>query len=315
MENNTMPQNESNDDNFGLTFLFFYLLFYNDASIDKEWNEFAYEIKSKSRYFPKSTILKKIKELSRFAKSELKKGTVLYRARLYNSSYDFAKEVIKDIVPIVKEKFPNESLPDDGTFDMKKLSFLYNMGENESIYEKIAKLKGGTEFYGYNEDGSDAPKPSGSSGRANAINISFLYASEEAETAMMEVSPKLRQEISLAEIELTRDVTVFDFSRSPQTPTTEEQSMSIDLMALSDCFARPNYGDDFEYVPTQYVCEYIRELKFGGIRFQSAIKSDGTNIVLFDTEKNTKPYVVKNSKVMRAKDIKIEFEQIVPPSE
>ena len=67
-----MPQNESNDDSFGLTFLLFYLLFYNDANIDKEWNEFADKIKSKSRYFPKSTILKKIKKLSRFAKSELK---------------------------------------------------------------------------------------------------------------------------------------------------------------------------------------------------------------------------------------------------
>ena len=67
-----MPQNESNDDNFGLTFLLFYLFLYSDASIDKEWNEFADEMKSKSRYFPKSTILKKIKKLSRFAKSELK---------------------------------------------------------------------------------------------------------------------------------------------------------------------------------------------------------------------------------------------------
>ena len=56
MEKNTMPQNESNNDNFGLKFLFFYLFLYSDASIDKEWNEFAYEIKSKSRYFPKSTI-------------------------------------------------------------------------------------------------------------------------------------------------------------------------------------------------------------------------------------------------------------------
>ena len=132
-----MPQNESNDDNFGLTFLLFYLLSYNDASIDKEWNEFADEIKSKSRYFPKSTILKKIKKLSRFAKSELKKGTVLYRARLYNSSYEFAKEVIKDIVPIVKERFPNESLSDDGAFDMKKLSFLYNMGQSHKSTENV----------------------------------------------------------------------------------------------------------------------------------------------------------------------------------
>ena len=31
-----MPQNESNNDNFGLKFLFFYLFFYNDASIDKD---------------------------------------------------------------------------------------------------------------------------------------------------------------------------------------------------------------------------------------------------------------------------------------
>ncbi len=77
-------------------------------------------------------------------------------------------------------------------------------------------------------------------------------------------------------------------------------------------FSRPNYKDEFEYLPTQYLCEYIRELGYDGIRFCSSVKKGGINVVIFDTEAKTKPYIVSNSKVVKVKDINVEFEQILP---
>ena len=44
--------------------------------------------------------------------------------------------------------------------------------------------------------------------------------------------------------------------------------------------------DSMEYLPTQFICEYIRvKLKFDGIMFQSSLKKEGSNIVLFKDKK------------------------------
>jgi hypothetical protein len=46
--------------------------------------------------------------------------------------------------------------------------------------------------------------------------------------------------------------------------------------------------DSMEYLPTQFICEYIRLiLKFDGIMFQSSLKKEGANIVLFKDDKVT----------------------------
>ena len=310
-----MTQKKLKDNDIDLMLLFLFdLILRNDSIIGKEWCEFSNEIKSKSRYFPKSVLLDKIKNMSHFAEKEIQKGTVLYRARLFESSYEFAKEELKNILAILKKRFPDENLSEDDLWNVDRLSFLHQIGENEDIYKKIAELKGSTKFYGYNKKGSDAPKASGSSGRANSKNISFLYVSEEKETAIMEVFPKLGQEVNLAEIKLIRNVKLFNFFYDLKNEKDGEYSMAADLGSLSSCFSRPNYKDEFEYLPTQFVCEYIRELGFDGIRFCSSVKSGGINIVIFDTEDKIKPYIVQNSKVMKVKDIKVEFDQILPPS-
>ena len=304
---------QNNDANLYLALLFD--LIYQDVStISKEWAEFANEIKSKSRYFPKGVLLDRIKTPPHFVVKELEKGTILYRARLFETSYEFAKEELKNILEVLKMRFPDEKISEFDLENIDRLAFLYQLGENEDIYQKITALKGNTNFYGYKRNGSDAPKNSSNSGRANSKNISFLYASEEKETAIMEVFPKLGQEVNLAEIELSREIKLFNFFYDMKDIKEGEYAKASDLGILSSLFSRPNYKDEFEYLPTQYLCEYIRELGFDGMRFCSSVKKGGINIVIFDTEAKTKPYIVKNSKVMKVKDIKVEFDQILPSS-
>ena len=44
---------------------------------------------------------------------------------------------------------------------------------------------------------------------------------------------------------------------------------------------RPN-ENPLEYVPTQYLCEFVKSLGVGGIRYRSSLRPEGWNIVLFD---------------------------------
>lgn len=86
----------------------------------------------------------------------------------------------------------------------------------------------------------------------------------------------------------------------------------MDLEVLSTCFSRPNFKDDFEYLPTQYLCEYIRELGFDGIRFGSSVKHGGINVIIFDTDDLTKPYSITDTKVFEMNDFKIGYKLILP---
>ena len=205
------------------------------STIGKEWSQFANEIKTKNRFFPKSVLLERIKTVPLFVENELEKGTILYRARLFES-YDFAKEELESILEDLKIRFPYENLSEYDLENIERLAFLCQLGENKDIYQKITELKRNTNFYGYNRNGSDAPKNSSNSGRANAKNISFLYASEEKETAIMEVFPKLGQEVNLAEIKLTRKIKLFNFYFDMKNIKEEEYAKAMDLGNLSPLF-------------------------------------------------------------------------------
>lgn len=52
-----------------------------------------------------------------------------------------------------------------------------------------------------------------------------------------------------------------------------------------DAYKKPNSGDTFRYMPTQYLGEIIKQMGFDGLRFNSSLKKGGVNIVLFDDKK------------------------------
>lgn len=81
---------------------------------------------------------------------------------------------------------------------------------------------------------------------------------------------------------------------------------------ISQNFSKPNLGNNQDYLPTQYICEFIRKIGFEGIKFKSSVSNDGYNILLFDTRQDCKKYDIIESRVYSVKNINIEAEEILP---
>ena len=61
--------------------MIYLILMQQEYETHKLWDEFANEVKKKSRFFPQSDFLTKIEAISGKASYILKEGEVLYRAR------------------------------------------------------------------------------------------------------------------------------------------------------------------------------------------------------------------------------------------
>lgn len=300
-----------------LTLLYF--AFMQEDENEKIWNKFKEEIKHKTRFFPKSELLEKIDNISEYASIELSKGTVLYRAREYKGS-DYldnkiviaAYEKLKDILPnlrIQKEDFDRESV-----WNRIMLALSGNVEKFEDlqrcVMEVIDKAK---PFWGFDERNSDAPaKEHAIAGRANSCGISFLYTTEDKKTAIMEMRPQIGQNYNVCKIETCKDIRIFDFTYIPEELKEGDYLKSGDLYAISKEFSKPNFGDADDYVPTQYLCEYLREKGFDGIRYNSAVSPDGINVIIFDTNSEDKAYKIVESRVYTVNNINIEFGQVLP---
>lgn len=294
-----------------MLFTILYLMLIEDVHMEKLWKEYVEEIKVKRRFFSKSELLDVVKKMVTYANSTIKKGTKLYRARSYRTKFEYAKNELPHIVSELKNDYPDISmeLEDIQSELLVPLCDLISK-DGKTINQRITELKGNkSDFFGFDENGSDAPNAEyAGDGRANAKHIRFLYSAFDVETAIMEIAPKLEQPISVAEIEIDRDIKVFDFNIYHEG----EEGMGLKLASLSRLFSFPNYNDESEYLPTQYLCEYIRELGFEGVCFNSSVNVGHKNLVIFDCDRAMRPYKINGSKVYKVNEQNIKYEQIVP---
>ena len=84
------------------------------------------------------------------------------------------------------------------------------------------------------------------------------------------------------------------------------------MYAISKEFSYPNYGNPQDYIPTQYLCEYLRQKGFDGIRYKSAVSPEGTNLIIFYTDSADKAYKIVESRVFEVENVDINFKQIIP---
>ena len=56
------------------------------------------------------------------------------------------------------------------------------------------------------------------------------------------------------------------------------------LRAISNAISKPlrRYDSKLDYLPTQYICEYIKSLGYDGIQYKSTIDKDGVNLAVFN---------------------------------
>lgn len=308
-----------NDNDVFYSVLILYLMWMQENENERLWKDFKKEIKYNSRFFPKSELLEKVDNISDYASVELCKGTILYRAREYTDSDFFDSKEVIAFYQKLNEFFPylKLQLEDMRSESAMKIAFLAFAGDTnriEELHQKVMEIVAEEKpFWGFEEKGCDAPpKEYTKAGRANSIGISFLYAATDKKTAIMEMRPQIGQSFNVCEIEICKDIRIFDFTYSTGELKEDEYAKSGDLYVISKEFSHPNYGNVNDYIPTQYLCEYLRQKGFDGIRYKSAVSPDGINVIIFNTNKVDKPYKIAESRVYSVKDMDIKFEQILP---
>ena len=139
------------------------------------------------------------------------------------------------------------------------------------------------------------PATNAKNGRANPVGIPYLYAASTAETAIAETRPHPGDQLSVAKFRVTAPLRLLNLLHPRKTISpfevdeSELSALRHDLAFL--CHLESELSKpilprvaDLEYLPTQYLCEFIKNCGYDGVVFKSSI-SNGANVALFDDSK------------------------------
>jgi len=128
-------------------------------------------------------------------------------------------------------------------------------------------------------------------GRANPAGIPYLYLASDAKTAISEVRPHTGERATIARFQLP-DLKLVDV-RDPRglvSPFDLDDSEVIQLRhdlplleRLGEELTRPVVpsGALYEYIPSQYLCEFMKQSGFDGVAYRSSVGA-GVNVAIFD---------------------------------
>lgn len=131
-------------------------------------------------------------------------------------------------------------------------------------------------------------------GRANPVGIPYLYLASDRETAVSEVRPHTGELASVAEFNLVQKLEIVDLrwprrTISPFLLASDEVPLNIGdigfLEQLGEELTRPVRPQSaaFDYIPTQYLCEFIKACEFQGVMYRSSV-GEGVNLALFEPD-------------------------------
>lgn len=151
-------------------------------------------------------------------------------------------------------------------------------------------------------------------GRANPVGIPYLYAATTPETAIAETRPHPGDKLCVARFVVSSPLRLLNLLH----PRTTISPFEIEERALPElrydlsflCHLENELSKpilprvaDLEYLPTQYLCEFIKNCGYDGVLFKSSI-STGANLALFDDTK------VRANKLMQYQVTKLQYEQV-----
>ena len=174
---------------------------------------------------------------------------------------------------------------------LRDINTLFNLTKKTELFRARIHDKSGMQVYDPSEMGCP-PKEYASGGRANPVGIPFLYLSEDKNTVLYEVRASYLDEISIGTFQLKEDiqsVDIVDFTKDSPLFQPEYVKEAIQGKLLRDRISKDlskpmrRYDSELEYIPTQFICEYIKVFTGAkGIRFRSSLHREGNNIVFFE---------------------------------
>ncbi|BAS01103.1 hypothetical protein BV133_3509 [Blastochloris viridis] len=157
-----------------------------------------------------------------------------------------------------------------------------------------ARIRTDDETYPIEKMGAP-PTRRASHGRANPAGIPYLYLGSLPETAAAEIRPHTGEVACVADFAIPK-IRAVDL-RHPRklvspfilTDASEIGQLRADLPfleRLGEELTRPvlPQGAAIDYIPSQYLCEFIKKSGFDGVVYRSSV-SDGFNLALFDPNK------------------------------
>jgi len=168
------------------------------------------------------------------------------------------------------------------------------LGRGSQLYR--ARLHHNSNEQPYKEQEMFCPdRAKSTAGRANASGIPFLYLSDNEETILYEIRASFLDEVSIGVFTINdnydQTVLIADFTENPTVFHPSKVSEKIKAMLLkqkiSNDLSKPmrRYDSELEYVPTQFICEFIKVYTgVHGIKFRSSLHTTGNNVVIFNQD-------------------------------
>lgn len=160
----------------------------------------------------------------------------------------------------------------------------------ERLYR--ARIQEGADVFALEEMGAP-PAHLAMPGRANPVGIAYLYLASDHQTAIAEVRPHAGNVVCVAEVRTSGSLKIADL-RKPRkaiSPFAVEIARDVALLRndipfldeLGAELTRPVLprSAPVDYLPTQYLCEFIKDCGFDGVMYGSSV-GDGVNVAIFD---------------------------------
>jgi len=139
------------------------------------------------------------------------------------------------------------------------------------------------------------PEKKVSNGRANPMGIPYLYATSDLPTAVAEVRPHKGDSVAVAEFKVKTILGLVDLRNPKQTisPFKLDDDNLVQLYTdmpyltyLGEELSKPIIPREaeLEYLPSQYLCEFIKHIGFHGVVYRSSL-ADGDNYAIFNDKK------------------------------
>lgn len=203
--------------------------------------------------------------------------------------------------------------------DFMNKEILYNFCNSiKKVYKQ------GTIFYraricknelGFSADEMGAP-PTGvaTAGRANPEGISYLYLANEVDTALCEIRAGAYDYVSIGKFVLKQDIEIVNLTIVDRISPfwgfnkTVHAVNKKHLQKISEEIAKPlrRHDSHLDYLPTQYICDFIKSRGFAGIEYKSTIKTDGYNLAIF----NENLFECEAVQVLDIREVSYDYEQL-----
>lgn len=162
------------------------------------------------------------------------------------------------------------------------------------------KYKAGVTFYrariwmnrqGFDKDHMGAPPAyKATAGRANPEGISCLYLTDSVDTTLHETRAGVYDCATVAVFRLLKDIEIVNLAAIDKISPFQEidcNLLAINLPHLRKIgyeISRPlrRHDSSLDYLPTQYISDYIKSAGFAGIEYKSTMSRKGYNFAIFD---------------------------------